>query len=546
MAIGKQTLYGNYSTIGGSYNTAVGYQAGYSTNMSGSNVFLGYQAGYSETGSNKLYISNNNGSSTAALIYGEFNAMASSQVLAVNAGTVKFPNVGTTGSGANVYMDANGQIFKQTSSLRYKTDVQPLVEDWSKILQAQPKSFKFIDSGAEGTGYIAEEFDALGITDLVEYDDKGRPDNINYQKIPLWLLEVAKQQQVDINALKSRLGISVDNVQINQAGTVGSGSVLGVFDQSIQSALANMGVTLTSGVMALKQVLVDNLTAQTADISQINIQKMQIVDQANGEVYCTWIANGEWQKTKGECADVSIVTVQTVAATPVALASPTTEEIQVAAQAAQQAAQQAKNSADEANHSNNSAKQAADQAQQVVAEQAQTLAEPEVLNISSVAPISDINVEYGTELSSANLPTTVTATLSDDTTESATITWDGGTPAYDANTAGTYVFLGTLSFSSSITNTDNITASASVVVAEIVEEVPVEEEVIAPESTVGDLIDELTSTLLNGTWNFIKWIFGSSAEAVSSVPIIQKSGASLSQAFSWVSFDPITKLFGGK
>jgi phage baseplate assembly protein gpV len=56
----------------GSQNTIIGYQAGRGTglhNKSG-NVFLGYRTGYYETGSNKLYIENSDGS---PLIYGEFD-----------------------------------------------------------------------------------------------------------------------------------------------------------------------------------------------------------------------------------------------------------------------------------------------------------------------------------------------------------------------------------------------------------------------------------------------------------------------------------------
>jgi hypothetical protein len=29
------------------------------------------------------------------------------------------------------------------------------------------------------------------------------------------------------------------------------------------------------------------------------------VDKATGEIYCTWIENGEWKKVKGECEAMS-------------------------------------------------------------------------------------------------------------------------------------------------------------------------------------------------------------------------------------------------
>ena len=50
-------------------NTAIGYNAGYSVEGD-KNVFPGYEAGRNETGSNKLYISND---SSTNLLYGDFS-----------------------------------------------------------------------------------------------------------------------------------------------------------------------------------------------------------------------------------------------------------------------------------------------------------------------------------------------------------------------------------------------------------------------------------------------------------------------------------------
>ncbi len=50
-------------------NVAIGYQAGYNNIIGTGNVFIGYNSGYNETGSSKLYISNNG---TISLISGDF------------------------------------------------------------------------------------------------------------------------------------------------------------------------------------------------------------------------------------------------------------------------------------------------------------------------------------------------------------------------------------------------------------------------------------------------------------------------------------------
>ncbi|MTK12906.1 MAG: cell wall-binding repeat-containing protein [Clostridiaceae bacterium] len=88
-----------------------------------------------------------------------------------------------------------------------------------------------------------------------------------------------------------------------------------------------------------------------------------------------------------------------------------------------------------------------------------------IKNISSVASINDINVVNGTISSAIGLPGTVSITLSDNTTVSATVTWDGGSPAYDGNKEGTYTFSGTINLPNGVSNENNLKASVKVNVA---------------------------------------------------------------------------------
>ncbi|MBU0612307.1 hypothetical protein KKA39_02815, partial [Patescibacteria group bacterium] len=64
-------------------------QAGYSNATGSGNVFLGSQAGYYETGSNKLFIDNQDRTDEAtartnSLIYGIFDATPANQKLTIN------------------------------------------------------------------------------------------------------------------------------------------------------------------------------------------------------------------------------------------------------------------------------------------------------------------------------------------------------------------------------------------------------------------------------------------------------------------------------
>jgi len=88
-----------------------------------------------------------------------------------------------------------------------------------------------------------------------------------------------------------------------------------------------------------------------------------------------------------------------------------------------------------------------------------------IVGVASVGTLSTINVDNGTVLSAVGLPTTVALILSNSTTTSSAVVWDGGTPVYDGDAAGTYTFRGALSLGNDIYNPENKKATVDVVVA---------------------------------------------------------------------------------
>jgi len=126
--------------------------------------------------------------------------------------------------------------------------------------------------------------------------------------------------------------------------------------------------------------------------------------------------------------------------------------------------------------------------------------EQQTPDIVSITPISDVNVDYGSDLSSTNLPATITVIMSDDTTQDITVAWDGGTPEYDGNIAGTYVFFGVLTLPENITNTNDVKASINVIVQEQPQVQPEES------SPILDILEEATAGLLDATSEFISFI----------------------------------------
>ncbi len=207
--IGYQSGYNNYTGTG---NTFLGNASGLDAQGSG-NVFIGNRVGWYEDGNNLLYIDNS--STTSPLIYGDF----SGNVVKINGslGVGVIPTqplavaglTGTTsGSYLRVYLD---NIYYYSSSRETKTDIHPFIEEFTKILEANPVKFTDKTSGEENIGYIAEDFDELGLNDLVIYEN-GKPKSLSYELISLYNLEIIKMQQEtirekekEIEALKARL-----------------------------------------------------------------------------------------------------------------------------------------------------------------------------------------------------------------------------------------------------------------------------------------------------------------------------------------------------
>jgi chaperonin cofactor prefoldin len=87
----------------------------------------------------------------------------------------------------SVDIDSDGRLVKATSSARYKTNIQPLSTDTSDVLELEPRSFEYEDSGQHSTGLVAEEV-AEVLPDLVCYDEQDRPDSVKYDRVGVYLV----------------------------------------------------------------------------------------------------------------------------------------------------------------------------------------------------------------------------------------------------------------------------------------------------------------------------------------------------------------------
>lgn len=106
----------------------------------------------------------------------------------------------------NVQWDeATGRLYFDNSSRRCKSNIQPLVDDFTKILKVQPKTYdRPASPGDWEIGYIAEEIDSLGLNRLVEYS-KGVPDGVDYERMAIYLTEIVKTHHTDIEKLQAEV-----------------------------------------------------------------------------------------------------------------------------------------------------------------------------------------------------------------------------------------------------------------------------------------------------------------------------------------------------
>ena len=212
---GNQFCNNKFLTAGTSGGYSFDYDGGYDTGMFGEGndgefflksngqkrltvsasgtVFIGPGA---QGGAPELFVSNND--------------------ILLNTGSVRwFAAGGNPGGGSGtVRRNINsGLLWVDNSSRRYKTNIRPLREDFRKILMAQPKIYNRIaNPGFDEIGYIAEEMDSIGMNHIVEYNDDGTVEGLNYERMIMYAVEVLKIQDVAITELQAEIAaLKVEN-----------------------------------------------------------------------------------------------------------------------------------------------------------------------------------------------------------------------------------------------------------------------------------------------------------------------------------------------
>jgi len=116
--------------------------------------------------------------------------------------------------------EQTGHLQVDNSSRRLKRNILPLTDNYRLILQAQPKLYNRIGYPDElvELGYIAEEFDSIGLKRLVHYNGSGEITGVNYKKVSIYLTEVVKDHETELEKLKAEVAaLQAQNLALQNA-----------------------------------------------------------------------------------------------------------------------------------------------------------------------------------------------------------------------------------------------------------------------------------------------------------------------------------------
>ncbi|MEZ5573734.1 MAG: tail fiber domain-containing protein, partial [Halioglobus sp.] len=198
-----------------------------------SNVFIGQLAGANETGSNRLYISNN---ATTPLLYGQMSATAANNKLGIGTGTVAAGDTIAVWNGAHL---TTGGVWTNASSRELKDNIQPLsTEDANQALAGlSPVRYVYKNSrDEEYVGFIAED-----VPELVATNDHK---SLSPMDIVAVLTTVTKDQQSEITEQKAKMAEKDGQVAEQKAEIL-----------ALRDALAKQDERMLQMEMALAEVL---------------------------------------------------------------------------------------------------------------------------------------------------------------------------------------------------------------------------------------------------------------------------------------------------
>ena len=118
------------------------------------------------------------------------------------------PYNNTTASAANLFVTSGGELQRSTSSLKYKKNVQDAPYGLQELMALRAVTYQGKSTSDGDTvygGLIAEEVDAAGLQEFVQYADDGTPDALAYGNMVSLCIKAIQEQQEIIAELQAKV-----------------------------------------------------------------------------------------------------------------------------------------------------------------------------------------------------------------------------------------------------------------------------------------------------------------------------------------------------
>jgi len=208
----------------GCCNAFFGSEAGLRNSTGHDNTFIGESAGESNlTGSNNIIIGSfadvGSGNLDHATAIGANSVASLSNSIylgrADGSDAVRIPGpvvidgslvVGTLGSAGSTSICLNiaNRIAPCSSSLRYKTNVQPFTDGLDVVRRLRPIAFEWKEGGMRDIGFAAEQVHEIAPL-LTTANKDGQIEGVKYGQLTTVLVNAVKEQQSQIEAQKQQL-----------------------------------------------------------------------------------------------------------------------------------------------------------------------------------------------------------------------------------------------------------------------------------------------------------------------------------------------------
>ncbi|MGX7065961.1 gp58-like protein [Vagococcus fluvialis] len=122
---------------------------------------------------------------------------------------------------ANMIIYDTGTIGRTTSARKYKLEIETassVIDNAKEVLSINPKSWydkgEVLDGVASNRyfGFIADEFDELGLNEVVIYNDHGEVESLAYDRITMYHNAILSDHEKEIKTLKQKIEMLEDRL----------------------------------------------------------------------------------------------------------------------------------------------------------------------------------------------------------------------------------------------------------------------------------------------------------------------------------------------